>query len=300
MATSVTINSNYNGEVAGEILGKAFKEASTIKNNLVNVLPNISSKISLRKVDYSNGRQDYSCGFTPAGSITLSEVTLEPKKIKNENEICKQDFRVLWDQAKMGFSAHNDEFANTDEASALIAEILADTADAIDSDIWVGTTANGHFKGLIPTLVAAGGYISVGATATISETNVIGEITKFVKAIPNAIRTKSDLILAISSDVAVAFQNYQASQGFVYGVGGKATEMKWGSYTLVEVNSLGSATMVAYQVKNFNFGTGLMSDANEIRVKDMDESDLSGTIRYKVVYTAGVAIVRPSEVVLYK
>jgi ribosomal protein S12 len=75
--------------------------------------------------------------------------------------------------------------------------------------------------------------------------------------------------------------------------------MKWGSYTLTEVNKLADKTMVAYQVKNFNFGTGLLADHNEVRVKDMDESDLSGMVRYKVVYTGGVAIVRPAEVVLY-
>ena len=76
--------------------------------------------------------------------------------------------------------------------------------------------------------------------------------------------------------------------------------MRWGSsYPLAEVNKLADKTMVAYQVKNFNFGTGLLADHNEVRVKDMDESDLSGMVRYKVVYTGGVAIIRPSEVVLY-
>lgn len=299
MATTVTVSSNYAGEVAGEMIGKAFKEAESIKGGWVNVLPNISSKISLRKIDYGNGRQDYACGFTPAGSVTLSEVQLEPKKIKNENEICKEDFRVLWDQKKMGFSAHNDDFANTDEASAIIAEVLADTADAIDSDMWVGSGATtGHFTGFIPSLKTAGGYISVSAS-TISESTVIAQLTRFVNAIPTTLRKKADLKVLLSSDVAQAFENYQVSQGYAYGVGGSAGQMKWGSYTLVENNKLPTATMIAYQVKNLNFGTGLMSDANEVRVKDMDETDLSGTVRYKVVYTAGVAIVRPSEVVLY-
>lgn len=299
MSTTVSFSSNYRGEVAGEILGKAFKEVSTIKNGLVNVLPNISSKISLRKIDYGNGRQDYACGFTPTGSTSLSEVTLEPKKIKNENEICKEDFRILWDQAKMGFSAHNDNYERLDEATALIAEILADTAVAVDSDIWVGTDTDGHFKGLIPTLVSAGGFVSVTGT-TVSESNVIAEMQKFVKAIPVALRKKSDLILGVSSNVAVAFENYQVSQGYAYGVGGAEGKMKWGSYTITEINSLADNTMIAYQVKNFNFGTGLLADHNEVRVKDMDESDLSGNVRYKMVYTGGVAIVRPSEVVYYR
>lgn len=295
----MAISSNYRGEVAGEILGKAFKEVSTIKSGLVNVLPNVSSKISLRKIDYGNGRTNYACGFTPAGSISLSEVELEPKKIKNENQICKEDFRALWDQAKMGFSAHNDSFESLDEASAIIAEILSDTAVGIDEDIWSGTNTDGHFKGFIPTLTGGTGHTVVTAATGVTEANVISELTRFVKAIPVTLRKKSDLVLAISSDIAVAFENYQVSQGYAYGVGGAEGKMKWGSYTLTEVNSLPAKSMVAYQVKNFNVGTGLLSDANEVRVMDMDESTLDGTVRYKVVYTFGTAIVRPSEVVLY-
>ena len=51
--------------------------------------------------------------------------------------------------------------------------------------------------------------------------------------------------------------------------------------------------------KNLYFGTGLLSDHNEVRIKDMDDTDLSGTVRYKMVYTAGVQYVRGAEVVLY-
>ena len=91
MATTVTVSSNYAGQVAGDIVGKAFKEADTLRLGLVNVLPDIDYKVSLRKISYANGRQDYACGFTPAGAVTLSEVELAPKKIKNEFEICKED-----------------------------------------------------------------------------------------------------------------------------------------------------------------------------------------------------------------
>ena len=42
-----------------------------------------------------------------------------------------------------------------------------------------------------------------------------------------------------------------------------------------------------------------MADHNDIRVKDMDESDLSGMVRYKMVYTAGVQYVNPAEIIWY-
>jgi hypothetical protein len=298
MATSVTVNSNYNGTVAGEIVGKAFKEADTIAKGLVTVLPNIPVKTSIRKIDYGNGRQDFSCGFTPAGSVTLAEVVLEPKKIKNEAEICKEDFRNVWDTASMGFSAHNDNMP-VDEEQALLVEILADTAQATDANIWTGDATNdGEFDGFIPLFLADATVIDITAT-TITASNVVAEMQKVATAVPIALRRKTDLVFAISPDVAQFYNNALITAGVNNGLGGQGNDLYLGMYKLEIVNGLPANTMTIYQKKNLYFGTGLLSDHNEVRVKDMDETDLSGTVRYKMVYTAGVQYVRGNEVVLY-
>ncbi|MFY7885049.1 MAG: hypothetical protein ACOVOV_09425 [Dolichospermum sp.] len=299
MATTTTVNSSYAGTVAGEIIGKAFKEADTIQKGLVTILPNIPVKQVIRKIDYGNGRQDYSCGFAPAGSVTLDEVILEPKKIKNEAELCKEDFRNVWDTASMGFSAHNDNMP-VDEEQALLVEILADTAQATDSDIWVGeATDDGHFDGFIPLFLGDATVIDVASPATITATNVVAEMQKASNAVPVALRRKADLVFAISADVAQAYNNALITAGINNGLGGQGQELYLGMYKLEIINGLPANTMVIYQKKNLYFGTGLLSDHNEVRIKDMDETDLSGTVRYKMVYTAGVQYVRGSEVVLY-
>jgi len=298
MATTTTVNSSYAGTVAGEIVGKAFKEADTIQRNLVTVLPNIPVKQVIRKIDYGNGRTDYSCGFTPAGSVTLDEVILEPKKIKNEAELCKEDFRNVWDTASMGFSAHNDNMP-VDEESALLVEILADTAQATDSDIWVGdATDDGHFDGFIPKFLLDATVIDVTAVA-VTKANVISKIEAVMAAVPVALRRKTDLVFAVSNDVALYYQQSLVSAGISNGLGGNDFQLRYGNYVLEIVNGLPDSTMVVYQKKNLYFGTGLLSDHNEIRIKDMDDTDLSGTVRYKMVYTAGVQYVRGAEIVLY-
>jgi len=299
MATETTVNSSYAGTVAGEIIGKAFKEADTIQKGLVTILPNIPVKQVIRKIDYGNGRTDYSCGFTPAGSVTLDEVILEPKKIKNEAELCKEDFRNVWDTASMGFSAHNDNMP-VDEEQALLVEILADTAQATDSDIWVGdATDDGHFDGFIPLFLGDATVIDVASPATITASNVVAEMQKASNAVPVALRRKTDLVFAISADVAQAYNNALITAGINNGMGGQGQELYLGMYKLEIINGLPANTMVIYQKKNLYFGTGLLSDHNEVRIKDMDETDLSGTVRYKMVYTAGVQYVRGAEVVLY-
>ena len=56
------------------------------------------------------------------------------------------------------------------------------------------------------------------------------------------------------------------------------SEYDFNGYTLTEIKGLNANTMVAYAKSNVTFVTGLMADHNEIKIKDMDETDLSGTI----------------------
>jgi hypothetical protein len=57
---------------------------------------------------------------------------------------------------------------------------------------------------------------------------------------------------------------------------------------VVSIAGLPSNTILAYRVKNLGFLTGLEADLNNVSIKDMDESDLSGNIRTKIVFSAGV------------
>ena len=303
MATTLTVTSNYNGTAAGEIIGKSFKEADTLANNLVTVAPDIDFKISLRKIQYADGRTDYTCGFNPAGSITLSERVLEPKKIKNENEICKEDLRQIWSSATMGFSAHNDSMPN-DVETALLTEILSDTAEATDKDIWQGDKDNtGEFDGFITLFTADGSVIKAGngitsLGAAVTKSNVVSEIQKVRNAIPIRLRRK-DLLFLISPDIALHLEDAYIDGGINSGFGGEAQEIRYGNQTLTICNGLPANTFVVYERKNLYFGTGLLADHNEVRIKDMDESDLSGQVRYKMVYTAGVQYANSEDVLWY-
>ena len=296
MATNITVSSNYAGTDAGAIIGKAFKEADT-------VLPDVDFQTSLRLVSYSDGRQDYSCGFTPQGAVTLSEKLLTPKKIKNELEICKEDLRQIWSSATMGFSAHNDSMPK-DVETALLAEILADEAQATDAAIWQGSATNGTFPGFIglwgsdASIIKAGSGIT-SLNAAITSSNVLAEMAKVKEAIPVTLRRKN-LVFAVSPDVADAYDTALIAAGTSNGLGGNAnTQQNYGRYTVETVNGLPDNTFVVYEVKNLYFGTGLLADHNEVRIKDMDESDLSGQVRYKMVYTAGVQYANSTEIVWY-
>lgn len=303
MATTVTVNSNYIGKDAGNYIGKAFKSADTISKNLLIVYPDIDFQLSVKKIAYSNGRQDYACGFTPAGAITLSEKLLTPKKIKNELQVCKEDFRQIWSSATMGFSAHNNNMPN-DVEEALLTEILSDEAQAVDDNIWNGDSTNaGEFDGFIKLFTADANVIKAnnGITpigAAITEANIESEIKKVLNAIPIALR-KSELVIGVSPDVYQAYWFYLVSKGIAWNGTTDAKRVGFGNYMIEEIQGLPSNTIVAYPKNNLFFGTGLLADHNEIRIKDMDETDLSGQVRYKMVYTAGVQYANSEDVVWY-
>jgi len=304
MATVVTVSSNYAGKDAGDYVGKAFKEADTISKGLVTVLPDIDFQISLKKIQYADGRVDYACGWTPLGAVTLTEKLLTPKKIMNPNEVCKEDLRQIWSSATMGFSAHNDNMP-ADVEQALIAEILMDTAEATDNDIWNGDSTNsGEFDGFVKlftadaAIIKANNGITPGA-APVTKANVIAEIEKVLDAIPIALRRKADLKFMVSPDIANFYNQALVGAGISNGNGGEAFTLRYGAYELLVVNGLAANTFVVAQARNLVFGTGLMADHNELRIKDMDESDLSGIVRYKMVYTAGVEYYNPEEIIWY-
>ena len=305
MATTLTVSSNYSGSTAGEIIGKAFKEADTFAKNLITVMPDIDYQMSLRKIAYADGRTDYACGFTPTGAVTLSEKVLAPKKIMNSLEICKEDLRQIWSSATMGFSAHNDSMPK-DVETALLAEILADTAEAVDNEIWNGIAAtSGQIGGFIELFAADGsiikannGITAVGAATT--KANVISIIEGVLNAVPTALRRKSDLIFGISSNVALAYQQALVSAGINAGFGGADMELRYGNYKLEVINGLADDTYVVYQRKNLYFGTGLMADHNEVKLVDQDEAGLlTGNVRGKMVYTGGVQYVNSEEIVWF-
>ena len=299
MATTLNVTTNFVGEVAGEYIAEMIKEANTISENLVTVLPNVVSPQFIRKIETAAGFVDYSCGFTPAGSITLSEKELAPKKVKWDSELCKEDFRQLWTASQMGFSAHNDSLPQTEQA-AILADMGTRIARKVDVDIWEGDGATGNFNGLIPALLLDGDVIDVATPVAITAANVEAELGKFIDAIPDEVIGSAGLVMGVSTNVIRAIKRAYGTQARANGTFLKPSEFDFEGYTLTEIKGLNANTMVAYDKNQVFFGTGLTADFNEIRVKDMNDTDLSGTVRMKVVFTGGVQYAYGGEIVLYR
>jgi len=299
MATTLNITTNFVGTEAGEYIGEMIKEANTISQNLLTVLPNIVSPTFVRKIQTETGFTNYACGWTPDGAVTLSEKELAPKKIKWDSELCKEDFRQLWTASQMGFSAHNDSLPQTEQA-AILADMGKRVARKVDVDIWEGDGADGNLAGLIPAFLLDADVIDVATPVAITSANVEAELGKFIDAVPDAVIGSAGLVLGVSTNVLRALKKIQGSLARANGTFLNPSEFDFNGYTLTEIKGLNANTMVAYDKGQVFFGTGLLADHNEVKIKDMDETDLSGQVRMKIVLTGGVQYAYGGEIVLYR
>lgn len=302
LATTVNTTSNYSGVEAGEIIGKAFKEGDTLRLNLLSIADNVNFKFNLRLIEYADGTTDYTCGFTPQGAITLSEKIIQPEKVMNPFQICKEDFRQTWSERSMGASASNPN-APADIMEAIQLEILSSQAEKIDTDIWTGLAAtDGEFAGFIEQFDADAAIIKDGNGVTgpghsVSESTVEADLKLALAAIPVALRRK-EVVVAVSPDVFQAYSFYLISKGIANDGVADDKQTKFGKYNLSEVNGLPDDTIIVYERKNMWAVYGASADFNEISIVDEDEIGLlTGQIRGKLVYNFGVGYANSEEIV---
>ena len=285
MATTQNINSQFNGALAGEIFVQAFKKADTINQGGITVLPNVIGSGYLPKLNYSASLAPYSCGFDATGTVTYTDKEVATKKYEIKHELCKDEFHQTFQAQQAGLFGAANEIPATISDAILLA--MVDNMGAlVDTQIWQGTGVTGSFAGLLAQFVADGDVIDVVGTAS-TVANVQDELSKVYLAIPEEVVGESDIIIAVSPNVA---RNYKLSQVNNYMVGTPVGDktLDYIGIPVVSIAGLPSNTILAYRVKNIGFLTGLEADLNNVSIKDMDESDLSGNIRTKIVFSAGV------------
>ena len=306
MATTTSITTTYAGEFAGEYISAALLSGVTIDNGGITVKPNVKFKEVIKKLATDGIVKDGTCDFADTSTITLTERIIEPETFQVNLELCKADFRSDWDAIQMGYSAFDNLPASF--ADFLISHAQAKVAQKIEQNIWGGVDANeGEFDGIVTLATADADVIDVVGTS-ITAGNVIDELGKVVDAIPSALYGSEDLHLYVAQNVYRAY--VRALGGFAAngvganGVGGQGTNQAMGDLMFDGVkvfvaNGLSNNYIVAAEKSNLFFGTGILNDANEVKVLDMADLDGSQNVRVIMRFTASVQYGIGSDIVLY-
>jgi hypothetical protein len=188
----------------------------------------------------------------------------------------------------------------------IIGHVAGMVAEKTEQNIWEGTNATaGEFDGLATLALADTDVLDVTGT-TVDAANVVAELGKIVDAIPSALYGKEDVHIYISQNIARAY--VRALGGFAASNSGvNAQSQMWygdgalsfDGVKLFVANGLNDNTAMAAQKSNLFFGTGLLSDMNEVKLIDMADIDGSQNVRVVMRYTAGVQYGIGSDIVLY-
>lgn len=307
MATTTSITTTYAGEFAKKYISAALLSSNTIENGGIEVRPNVKNKEVIQRIATDGIVKNATCDFDPTSTVTLTERVITPEEFQVNLQLCKKDFHSTWQSIEMGMSAFDT--LPKSFADYLIAHVAAKVAENNEVSIWRGVNATaGQFDGLVTLATADASVVDVVGTS-ITASNVIAELGKVVDAIPAALYGKEDLYIYVSQNVARAY--VRALGGFgASGLGANGTNAmgtQWfnnGSLTFDGVkifvaNGLANNYMMAAQKSNLYFGTGLLSDHNEVKVIDMADIDGSQNVRVVMRFTAAVQYGIGSEIVLY-
>jgi hypothetical protein len=309
MATTTSITTTYSGSFAGKYISAALLSGSTIANGGIEVKPNIAFKEVIKRIATDAIVKNATCDFDATSTVTLTERIITPEEFQVNLQLCKKDFRSDWEAIQMGYSAFDT--LPPSFADFLLSHVVAKVAEKTEQNIWKGVTANaGEFDGFLTLAAADATVIDVaGASGGVTATNVVAELGKIVDAIPAALYGKEDLYLYVSQSIA---RDYIRSLGGfgASGLGANGTNAQgtqWynnGSLSFDGVkifvcNGMTNDFAIAAQKSNLYFGTGLLSDQNEVQVIDLADIDGSQNVRVVMRFTAAVQYGVGSEIVLY-
>ena len=305
-----SVTTTYAGEFAGKYIAAALLSARTLDNGYITIMPNVKFKSVIQRLAVDSIVNDASCDFVTSGTVALTERILEPKELQVNLELCKQEFVDSWQALQLGFSAFDTIPATFTDF--LVSYVGGKVAEATEVSIWQGNSAtNGQFQGIYNELsssVVAGGVnapVTSSVSGSITSANVLTALNAIVDAIPATVYGKEDIYIYLPTNVAKAYQ--QALAGGSAGANGYNNMMNVGekpmNFNGVELAlcpGLPASAMVAAQKSNLFFGTGLMSDYNQVKVLDMEDLDGSQNFRVIMRYTADTVFGIGNDIAIHK
>jgi len=306
MATTTNITTTYAGEFAGQYLSAALLSGKTLNDGAITIKPNVKFKEVLKTVSTDAIVKDATCDFDPTSTITLDEAVLEPKELQVNLQLCKKDFRSDWEAVQMGFSAYDQ--LPPSFADFILGHVAGKVADTVEQNIWNGDdsagSGNNLFEGFEQRITSTD--IDVDSTS-ITSANVTNFLGGVVDGIPTAVYGQDDLTIYLPNNV---FQAYVRSLGgfsavaasgnltaAVNGVDNKGASfydmgagLTFEGIRLQRCPGMSSNRAIAAQASNLFFGTGLLSDHNEVKLLDMSDLDGSQNVRVIARFTAGTQV----------
>ena len=293
--TNPAITSSYAGELALPYLSASLKSGKTLANNWITIKENIPYKAVLKNVTNADLIQNGSCDWNTGGTTTLDERVLTVEEFMINTELCKGKFRSDWEALATG-SLYDDRIPPTFE-EFLLGMIADEVAQKIETTIWGGNNASaGEFEGFATNagiIVSSGNAVASGhafTTGTEIKDNLdaIFNDAGGIMATAPAILDAEDFTLYVSPKVALLYQQYLASVGYINEYYVNEKPMNYMGYEMVVCPGMLNDRIIAARKSNLVFGCNTMTDMTSVRVIDRTPIDGSDNVRIAMRYSAGI------------
>ena len=245
------------------------------------------------------------CGYETSGTTAFTQRNITVGRMKVQETLCPRSLEQYWMQTQLTAGSTYDsvpfEQAFSEQKALRIAE-------ALENAIWKG---NAYFSGVNQLLNAASGSTISGNTGAVSASvgittgNAIAIFDGIYNQIPQAILTKTDLVIFCGWDnfrtLLGAFKstaNVLYNQVDLAGLADGDIMYPGTNVRVIAVPGLtGTNRIVSSYLGNFFYGTDLLSDEEQFSIwfsKDNDE------VRFQAAFKAGVQIAYPDLVVDFK
>jgi hypothetical protein len=245
------------------------------------------------------------CGFTSSGTTTFSQRVITVGRMKVMETLCPRSLEQYWMQTQL---TQGSMYEGVPFEQAFAEQKALRIAEALETAIWQG---NAYFSGVNQLLNAASGSTisgntgAVSASVGITTSNVISIFDGIYNQIPQAILTKTDLVIFCGwNNFRTLIGAFKASTGVMYNqvdLAGLADGDIIYPGTNVRVIAVPGLTntnrIVASYLGNFFYGTDLLSDEEQFSIfysRDLDE------VRSIAAFKAGVQIAYPDLVVDFR
>jgi hypothetical protein len=283
----------YAGQFGGKYIAAALLSGETLSKDLITLHPNVAFKEVIRNWQNSVAVVDATCDFTDSSSVSLGEYVLTTVEKQVNLVLCKNNLRTTWEAAQAGFSAFEVLPATFEEF--LLAQVAAEVAQTVELGIWKSNTF--YTGGMVQYLIDQSAIVSAGSGAT-NGSNVIARLQSMLDASPAALYGKEGYQFYVGP---VTMKAYQAAlsagnYNFQFYVGEKP--MNFQGIPVTMCPGLNDSDCVLGLKSDLHFGTGLLSDYNEVKVLDMSDLDGSQNVRTIMRFTGGIIATNPTQQVV--
>jgi hypothetical protein len=304
MAYSFTGLTSYTDQERLPLITKAVFSARSAALFTKQVGIKFAAALNLMDTDAQLQSGD-ACGYTTSGTTAFTQRNITVGRMKVQETLCPRSLEQYWMQTQLTAGSTYDsvpfEQAFSEQKALRIAE-------ALENAIWKGNT---YFSGVNQLLNAASGSTisgntgAVSASVGITTSNAIAIFDGIYNQIPQAILTKTDLVIFCGWDnFRTLIGAFKASTGVMYnqvdlaGLADGDIIYPGTNVRVIAVPGLtGTNRIVSSYLGNFFYGTDLLSDEEQFSIwfsKDNDE------VRFQAAFKAGVQIAYPDLVVDFR